>query len=285
MAKSDAYFGHEVVGLVPAGGQATRISPLPCSKELFPIGFRSVGDPLTQRPKVVCHYLLEKMRRAGINQAYVVLRPGKWDIPAYLGDGRLVDMALGYLVMGLPFGVPFTLDQAYPFIKDKRVAIGFPDILFHPDDAFARLLSCQAATQADVVVGVLPFDNPRKGGMVDFDAAGRVQSIIEKPEYSEARYSWCIAVWTPVFTEFMHGYLETLLLHRLGGDPVALRQVQQDGVNSQALPQFEVPMGDVIHAAIAHDLHVQAEILPGKGYLDIGTPGDLIRAVRDFAEG
>ncbi|MEP0889826.1 MULTISPECIES: sugar phosphate nucleotidyltransferase [unclassified Leptolyngbya] len=275
---------NEVIGLLPAGGQATRISPLPCSKELYPIGFRTVGNPPTTRPKVVCHYLLEKMQLAGISKGYVIVRPGKWDIPAYLGDGSLVGMNLGYLTQGLPYGAPFTLDQAYPFVKHARVAIGFPDILFQPDDAFSRLLARQSATEADVVVGVLPFENPRKGGMVDFDEAGRVRSIIEKPEQSDSCYSWCIAVWTPAFTEFMHEYLETRLLQQLGGDRTLLEQVRQEGHQTKALPKFEIPMGDVIHAAIAHDLRVEAEILPGPGYLDIGTPNDLMRAVRDYAQ-
>lgn len=275
---------NEVIGLLPAGGQATRISPLPCSKELYPIGFRTTGNPPTTRPKVVCHYLLEKMQLAGITKAYVVVRPGKWDIPAYLGDGSLVGMNLGYLTQGLPYGAPFTLDQAYPFIRHARVAIGFPDILFQPEDAFSRLLARQSATEADVVVGVLPFDNPRKGGMVDFDETGRVRSIIEKPEHSESRYSWCVAVWTPAFTEFMHEYLAMRLLHQLGGDRTLVQQVRQEGYQTTALPKFEIPMGDVIHAAIAHSLRVEAEILPGQGYLDIGTPNDLMRAVREYAQ-
>jgi glucose-1-phosphate thymidylyltransferase len=50
-----------VIGLIPAGGQATRIAPLPCSKELFPLGFSSMNSGQGMRPKVVCHYLLEKM--------------------------------------------------------------------------------------------------------------------------------------------------------------------------------------------------------------------------------
>jgi len=29
----------EVVGIIPASGRATRIAPLPCSKELYPVGF------------------------------------------------------------------------------------------------------------------------------------------------------------------------------------------------------------------------------------------------------
>jgi hypothetical protein len=36
----------EVVGLVPAGGLGTRTSPLPCSKELYPIGFMRQEIPM-----------------------------------------------------------------------------------------------------------------------------------------------------------------------------------------------------------------------------------------------
>jgi hypothetical protein len=68
--------GEHVVGLLPAGGQGTRIGPLPFSKELFPIGFRSHKEGQDLRPKVVSHYLLEKMRLAGIQEVYIVLRPG-----------------------------------------------------------------------------------------------------------------------------------------------------------------------------------------------------------------
>ena len=99
----------DIVGLMPAGGQAMRIAPLPCSKELYPIGFRLIAEDGSLRPKVACHYLLEKMQLAGINKVYIILRDGKWDIPAYLGDGTMLDMHLSYLMMRLPFGVPYTI--------------------------------------------------------------------------------------------------------------------------------------------------------------------------------
>src|SRR5215510_16410745 len=101
-----------VIGLIPAGGHARRIEPLPCSKELFPIGFLHRHDEKHGHPKVVCHYLLEKMRAAGITKAYIVLRQGKWDIPAYFGDGSMLGMNLAYLMMGSSLGPPYTLDQA-----------------------------------------------------------------------------------------------------------------------------------------------------------------------------
>ncbi len=109
----------EIIGLIPAAGRGTRIGPLPCSKEVYPVGFAST-DGGRRVPKAVCQYLLEKMRVAGIVKAYVVLREGKWDIPASLGDGATAGMHLAYLMVGISFGVPFTLDQAYPFVRDSR---------------------------------------------------------------------------------------------------------------------------------------------------------------------
>lgn len=262
----------EVIGLIPAGGQATRLAPLPASKELYPIGFRTVAGG-SLRPKVASHYLLESMHLAGIQKAFMILRPGKWDIPAYYGDGTIVDMHLGYLTVHLPYGVPFTLDQAYPFVRHALVAVGFPDILFQPKDTFKHLLARQARQQADVVVGVVPFDAPYKGGMVDFDADGHVRQVIEKPSESNLKHSWFVAVWAPTFTEFMHQFLENI--------KTAYAQDDQMG-NSQLIK--EVPLGDVIQAAIDQGLRVEAELFSEGKYLDIGTPNDLMWAVRHFAD-
>ena len=72
----------EIVGIVPAVGHAARLAPLPCSKELYPIGFRSAAGGRSVRPKAVCLYLLEKFQLAGVTRSFIVLREGKWDIPS-----------------------------------------------------------------------------------------------------------------------------------------------------------------------------------------------------------
>jgi glucose-1-phosphate thymidylyltransferase len=258
--KPDTPCQGDIIGLIPAGGQATRIAPLPCSKEVYPIGFRPADDGRGVRPKVVCHYLLEKMRVAGITKAYVILRGGKWDIPAYLRDGALVDMHLAYLMLGVPFGVPYTLDQAYPFVQDALVALGFPDVLFQPDDAFVQLLARQAAGGADVVLGLFPADRPEKVDMVNLDDAGRVRQIVIKPRQTRLCYSWTIAVWTPAFTRFMHEYLAV--------------------AQGSAAGRPELFVGDVVQAAIHDGLRVEAVQVSGEPFVDIGTPEDLVRAVR-----
>lgn len=273
MTSSQQTNKRHVIGLLPAGGQATRISPLPVSKELYPVGFRRLDDGTSNlRPKVVSHYLLEKMKLAGIDRAFFILRPGKWDIPAYFGDGTMLKMNLGYLLMNLPFGVPYTLDQAYPFVQNSLIALGFPDILFQPEDAFVHLLARQAKTDADVVLGLFPTDRPQKAGMVDFDTTGRVRLIIEKPPQTDLRYMWGIALWTPSFTQFLHEYL-------IASEPSKV----PSEVDNLLPPRSEIPIGDVIQAAIDTGFQVEAEVFPEGSYLDIGTPDDLVRAISNFA--
>jgi glucose-1-phosphate thymidylyltransferase len=253
----------EIIGLVPTAGHATRIAPLPCSKELYPIGFRPVDGGGSVRAKVVCHHLLEKMRFAGITKAYIVLGKGKWDIPNYFGNGLIVDMNLAYLTLSLSPGTPYTLDEAYPFVQRSVVAFGFPDILFEPDDAFVRLLGRQMPSKACATLGLFPAEQPQKVDMVDFAPDGRVRQILTKPERTELSHSWCIGVWTPVFTEFLHAYI------------AAHRQT--------ATVTSELSIGEVIRAAIAAGLRIEAIPVSEKSYLDIGTAEDLVRAVQRYA--
>jgi glucose-1-phosphate thymidylyltransferase len=227
------------------------------------------GDSL--RPKVVCHYLLEKMRLAGITKAYIVLREGKWDIPAYLGDGKMLDMHLAYLMMRLPFGVPYTLDQAYPFVQDALVALGFPDIIFQPRDAFLLLLAQQAVTSADMVLGLFPTDQQQDADMVELDDNGRVLRIIIKPFQTHLRYTWMIAVWSPVFTRFMHDYL------------VDNQRVHENDIDNNKTELKELSLSELIQAAIDNNLLVESVLFHNGSFLDIGTPATLFKAVKNIA--
>jgi glucose-1-phosphate thymidylyltransferase len=263
----------KVVGLLPAGGKAKRIAPLPCSKELFPVGFQDLRQDLGIRPKVVSHYLLEKMRLASVSKVYIVLRKGKWDIPAYFGDGKMLDMHLAYLMMDLPFGVPYTLDKAYPFVQDSTVVFGFPDIIFQPEDAFIKLLAKQAESSAEIVLGLFPAHQPHKMDMVDLQADGRIRGIQIKPVQTNLRYTWIIAVWTPLFTDFMH---ELIIATQRKNDQ------KLDGTSAEEHSEFFV--GEVIQAAANNGLVIESVVFSDGAYLDIGTPDDLAKAVGGFPD-
>ena len=258
----------KIIAVVPAAGNAKRIFPLPCSKELFPIGFQTMSVMNSLRPKVVCHYLLEKMHFAGISNVYIILRNGKWDIPAYFRDGKMLKMNLAYLMMDLPYGVPYTLDKAYSFVQDAVVAFGFPDIIFKTEDAYMQLFERLAETNADVVLGLFPTTEPHKKDMVDLDKDGRIRLIDKKPQQTHLHYTLSISVWTHVFTCFMHEYL----INIQGSN-------EEDSAGTIPTKHQELTVGDIIQAAINKNLKIEGVVFSNDYCLDIGTPDDLVKAV------
>src|SRR5574341_2124416 len=177
----------------------------------------------------------------------------------------MFQMHLAYLMIRGSLGAPYTLDQAYPFGRDALVTFGFPDILFNGDDAFQRLLSQQAADPANILLGLFPADRPEQMDMVELEKDGRVTEIVIQPRHTKLQYSWDIAVWTPVFSEFLHAYLA-------------------DQPASSAVPhRAELSVGDVVRAAIAAGLVVKGLPVSDEPYLDIGRPEGLTQALERFA--
>lgn len=257
MKKPDTTRQIDIVAIMPAAGYANRLPELTGSKEMIPIGtmIDTVSHQTVSKP--VCLYLLEKYRKAGISKCFIVLRKEKQDIPAYLGLGENVGVDLSYIMIEESCGTACTIDRAYHLVKHAIVVLGFPDILFSPDDSFTRLLHRIEISQADVVLGLFPADKPEKTDMVSIDDRHQVRSIIIKPAHTDLRLTWGIAVWKPTFSRFLHEYL---LLH------------QQTSTDS------ELHIGEVINKAMQSGMTVVGEMVSSRPYLDIGTPDDLIRA-------
>ena len=251
------------IGLIPAAGKADRIAPLPCSKEIWPTGLQTIAGLNGPRPKVAGQYLLESMKAAGAQKAFIILRKGKWDIPAYFGCGKSIGLNLAYLLMDLPYGAPYTLDQAFAFVSNDTILFGFPDILFRPSSAYRSLAKQLTVSGADIALGLFKAQNPRKMDMVELDDAGKIRALDIKPRQTRLKYTWIIAAWTPAFTSFMHRHLKAR------EETVAAR--------SEAGGR-EIFVGDVIQAALEEGLEVYPVRFDDGAYLDIGTPEDLVQA-------
>ena len=206
--------------------------------------------------------LLDAYRSAGIENIFFIIRKGKWDIPEFYGDGHSFKLNIAYLMMRHPFGTPFTLDQAFPFIKDKRVALGFPDIQFSPGNIYQQLLSRQTESGADVVLGSFRPSEPSKFDMVDFSSTGLVKEIDIKPTKTHLEYGWICAVWTPAFSTFMHEYLaRALTKNTLESDP-------------------EIYVGTVMRAALNKGMSIATEVFSTGVAIDVGTPDDLAKVMQ-----
>jgi glucose-1-phosphate thymidylyltransferase len=213
---------------------------------------------------VASHYLIEKMVAGGAERIFMILRRGKWDIPEYYGSGREFGTSLAYLMMGKPYGPPYTLDEAYPFIQGATVFMGFPDILFDPDTAFAKALQRLDDSGADLVLGLFKANDVRVSDMIQCDRAGRVKRLVIKPRSTALRMGWVFAVWKPEFTEFMHKFLK-----------VPRTSTEKTG---SALP-VELSVGHVIQEGIRAGLRMESVTFRGAKYLDIGTPDALVKVI------
>lgn len=250
---------NNVIGLIPAAGKASRLGRIPFSKELFPVGFEN--EEIPKRPKVVSRYLLEYMSLAGISEFHFILRNGKWDIPAYYGSGNQFNYRICYHIAEYDYGVPFTINQANPFIKDQIVALGFPDILLKPENAFKELI-CKLKEEKDtsVVLGLFPTTNTEKYDMVVFDENHIIEDIVIKsPKQTQLSFAWIIAAWKPEFTTFINSFVN--------------EKLQTETVKE--LTDNEYYLGDVFLSAIKSGLKINGIVFNDGEFLDIGTPEDL----------
>ncbi|WP_298820437.1 nucleotidyltransferase family protein [Chloroflexus sp.] len=242
-----------MIGLIPAGGMATRLGPLPCSKELLPVG--AFIDPNGLRPRPVITYLLAQWQRAGIERALIVVRPGKWDIINYLGDGQAFGPQLAYLTVHEPHGAAYTLAAALPFLRDQTVALGLPDVILTPDEVFATLKAHHTSSQPDLTLGLFPCERPHTADMVALTTDNQVTAIDIKPSHTTLRWTWMAAIWSPAVTDILAEVVQRDRTARLH-DP----------------NRAELHIGAVFQAAIRRGLRVEGVTFPAGSALDIGTP-------------
>lgn len=248
----------EIWGLIPAAGAATRLGrrrgP---SKEILPVP-AGAGPAGATRP--ACQDLLDNFRLAGVHRALVLLRKSKWDVARRLGDGSEFGVELAYRVIAPTRGVPFTLAAGAPFVADRLVALGFPDILVQPRDLLARLVAHRERAGADVALALAPCDRPHASDLVATDARGRVRRFEIKPAETSLKWTWAFAVWTPRFTRFLERWTAEFQPRsaRLGREPF---------------------VSDVFAAALADGIEIETLAAPEARLLDIGTPESLARAL------
>src|SRR5262245_17191943 len=253
-------------------GKPNDFNHFPAARSCFPSDSQKMLKGASPKPKVAAQYLLDTFRVAGIRKTYLIIREGKWDIPNYFRDGNRIGMSLAYIVISGSLGPPDTLDRAYSFVAQNRIAFGFPDIMFSPANAYVRLIRRQEKTGADIVLGLHRIRNPHAWDMVDTDEDGRVRKIVMKPKVTSLTLGWHFAVWTPVFSEFMHRFLRSEETQR---DLNRLKSTNND-------PGGDLAVGVVFKAALKSGLSIQSVKFPGEFSLDIGTPENLAKAVRLF---
>ena len=243
-----------LIGLIPAAGVARRLGRVSQSKEILPVVFGSPRAAGPETAKPACTYLLSGLSGAGVSKAFIVVRAGKWDVPATLAKNPIPGMDLSYIVIEESAGVPWTLDRAYRFVCGSDVVMGFPDILIRPPTFYRQLVDELRAGRSDVVLGVMATNNPSKVDVVQIADCGKVLSIRPKPDDLSVAKAWIAAAWRPSFSDYLHEYLINTSL--------------------RSSVETELQIGDILAASLT-ELDVRALEFDDGRFIDIGTPEDL----------
>ncbi|MBX0327759.1 NTP transferase domain-containing protein [Oscillochloris sp. ZM17-4] len=252
----------DLIGLLPAAGRGSRLGPIPCSKEIMPLGFRptpAAPQPIW-RPVTALELHLHALRRAGAGRAVIVIGETKADIVRYVGDGAAYDLPVAYVYQRTLAGMPYALDLATPWVGAATTLFSMPDTLIYPEDTMSRLAAHHRGSGADVTLGVFRTSSPQKFGMVEIGPQDEVRSFVDKPARTTLEWMWGMAAWSPRFTGFMRAHLAS----RAAGGP-------------------ECVLSDVFAAALDAGLVIQALPLTEASYHDIGTPEDFQSVVLSMA--
>jgi len=172
-----------VKAIVLAGGLGSRLFPstLAASKQLLPIF-----------DKPMIYYPLSVIMLAEIREVLLISTPH--DIDQYkrlLGDGSQWGISIEYCIQEKPQGLAEAFLLGEKFIGNECVCLVLGDNVFYGTGMSNLLKEAKkrVATSGGGCIFACPVADTSGFGIVDFDSAGKVLSIEEKPDNPKSNYA------------------------------------------------------------------------------------------------
>ena len=154
------------IAIIPVAGVGTRLRPH--THTLPKVLLHVAGKPILA-------HILDDLPALGITRAVLIV--------GYMGelirefvDARYGNLSVTYVEQPDRLGLGHAVSLAEPYVDDRPILIILGDTIFEAD--LRGVLSGNVSR-----IGVRAVDDPRRFGIVETDATGRVTRMVEKPEH------------------------------------------------------------------------------------------------------
>ena len=167
-------------GIILAGGAGTRLHPITMSlsKQLLPV-----------YDKPMIYYPLAALMSAGIREFLIITTPrDQVSFRDLLGSGKQWGISFEFIIQDQPNGIAQALILGEKFLDGAPSALILGDNIFYGANLTGLLQSAAQRDKGATVFGYYVQD-PERYGVVEFDAAGKVTDLLEKPQRPPSNYA------------------------------------------------------------------------------------------------